>query len=80
MVDMLQLSTETVAPGSYIFVEDKEPKNYFYIIREGNVQGIRRYSKGSRMYEPGNIIGVVPCMTGRSQTESVIAKSPTTLV
>lgn len=77
---MLQLSTETVAPGSYIFVEDKEPKDYFYIIREGNVQGIRRYSKQSRVYEPGSVIGVVPCMTGRSQTESVIAKNQVTLV
>lgn len=77
---MLQLSTETVAPGSYIFVEDKEPKDYFYIIRSGDVQCIRRYSKSSRTYEPGNVIGVVPCMTGRSQTESVIAKSQVTLV
>lgn len=77
---MLQLSTETMAPGSYIFVEDKEPKDYFYIIREGSVQGIRRYSKQSRTYDAGSVIGVVPCMTGRSQTESVIAKSQVTLV
>lgn len=77
---MLNLSVETVAPGSYIFVEDKEPQDYFYIIKSGEVQGIRRYSKNVRICETGTVIGIIPCMTGRSQTETVRAKTQVTLV
>ena len=77
---MLNLSVETVAPGSYILVENKEPQDYFYIIKSGEVLGTRRYSKTSRTLGNGNVIGVVPCMTARSQTESVLAKTQVTLV
>jgi CRP-like cAMP-binding protein len=77
---MLHLSIESIAAGSYIFVEDKDPQNYFYIIQSGKVQCTHRYSKNVRIYNEGNIIGVVSCMTGRSQTESVITQTPVKLV
>ncbi len=79
-VTMLKLTIETVPSGSYIFVEDKAPQDYFYIIQSGTVQCSRKFSKDVRSYDEGNIIGIVSCMTGRSQPESVRAKDTVKLV
>ncbi len=77
---MFKPTIENIASGSYIFMENREPQDYFYIIQSGTVVCSHKHSEKKVTYGAGNIIGVVSCMTGRTQTESVLAVSPVTAV
>ncbi|MBO5137460.1 MAG: cyclic nucleotide-binding domain-containing protein [Spirochaetaceae bacterium] len=71
---MLQLSFVNFKSGSYILVEGKPCGDKFFIIRTGTVRCIRERANSAVVnLGPGDFIGVVPCMSGQNQFESVIA-------
>ncbi len=73
---MLQLGTVSFTQNSYILVEGTPAMDKFFIIQSGKVRCYHETQiPGSTadLLGPGDFIGVVPCMTGHSQTETVIA-------
>lgn len=75
---MLQLSFVNFRPNSYLFVEGKENNDHFYIIQSGNVRCFKQNDEKELSVKnlgPGDFVGVIPCMAGRSQIESAIALS-----
>ena len=76
---MLQLSFVNFRKDSYILVEGRPATDRFYIIQKGKVVCTRKMTLGvgDDYYTlgPGDFIGVIPCMSGRPQIETVIALS-----
>lgn len=71
---MLQLSFVNFRKDSYILIEGKPCGDKFYIIRNGNVRCVReRTTVPPVQLGPGDFIGVIPCMSGHDQFETVIA-------
>jgi len=73
---VLQLSFVNFRKGSYIFVEGKAGGDKFYIIQNGKVRSYKELEIGDDVavtYGPGDFIGVIPCMSGHSQIETVVA-------
>lgn len=73
---MLQLSFVNFGKDSYIFVEGKPCTEKFYIIKSGKVRCVRERQVVPPVYlGPGDFIGVIPCMTGHNQYETVVAET-----
>ena len=75
---MLQLAFVNFRKDSYIVVEGKSESDRFYIIQSGHVRCHRQNDvPGStpELLGPGDFVGVIPCMSGHSQIETVIAIS-----
>ncbi|MBP3708802.1 MAG: cyclic nucleotide-binding domain-containing protein [Treponema sp.] len=73
---MLQLSFVNFRKGSYLVVEGKAESDRFFIIQSGNVRAFRATDTAGgpmKILGPGDFIGVIPCMSGHSQIETVIA-------
>jgi CRP-like cAMP-binding protein len=73
---VLQLGTVVYRPNSYIFVEDTPATDYFLIIQRGNVRCYHEtFVPGSAPYMlgAGDFVGVISCMTGHTQNETVVA-------
>ena len=72
---MLQLQISRFNQGTYIVVEGKTDNDHFYIIQQGYVQCTKATSTGLApvKFGPGDFVGVVPCMSGKSQIETAIA-------
>ncbi|AEE16884.1 Crp/Fnr family transcriptional regulator [Treponema brennaborense] len=71
---MLQLSFVNFRKDSFILVEGNPCGDRFFIIRSGSVRCVKeRAVVQSATFGPGDFIGVVPCLSGHAQTESVIA-------
>lgn len=73
---MLQLSYVNFRKDSYLLIEGKEEYSRFYIIQSGQVRCFRAnepYNDSTKVLGPGDFVGVIPCMAGRFQVESVIA-------
>ena len=73
---MLQLSFVSFRKDSYIFVEGKNDSDKFYIIKTGNVKCFKMNDPNNistKTLGPGDFIGVIPCMSGHSQIENVVA-------
>ena len=80
-VVLLQLAFLNYRKNSYILLEGKDTTDRFFIIQSGQV----RCSKVLNLVEdkilgPGDFVGVVPCMAGRPQTETVIAMTDVVLI
>lgn len=73
---MLQLSLVNFSKNSYLIVEGKPNSDRFYIIRTGTVTCVRsRPGVAPIRLGPGDFVGVVPCMSGHVQYETVIAET-----
>ena len=73
---MLQLSFVSFRKDSYILVEGKNDSDKFYIIKTGNVKCFKMNDPNNistKTLGPGDFIGVIPCMSGHSQIENVVA-------
>jgi CRP-like cAMP-binding protein len=73
---LIQLSFVNYRKDSYIYVEGKPASDKFFIIQSGKVRCFKSVEVGddvSTILGPGDFIGVVPCMSGHSQIESVVA-------
>lgn len=73
---MLQLSFVNFRKGSYILVEGKNDSDKFYIIKTGNVKCFKMNDPNNistKTLGPGDFVGVIPCMSGHSQIENVVA-------
>lgn len=72
----MQLSFVNFRKDSYILIEGKPCGDRFYIIRSGTVRCVReRGGVPAAQLGPGDFIGVIPCMSGHDQFETVIATS-----
>ncbi|HZK20258.1 MAG TPA: cyclic nucleotide-binding domain-containing protein [Treponemataceae bacterium] len=74
---MLQLSILNFTKGSYLFVQGQAENDRFYIIQKGQVRCYKELEVDSTMniLGPGDFAGVIPCMAGQSQIETVVATS-----
>ena len=73
---MLQLSFVNFRKGSYLVVEGKAESDRFFIIQSGNVRCFKATDTPGgpiKLLGPGDFVGVIPCMSGHSQIETVIA-------
>ncbi|QTQ11262.1 cyclic nucleotide-binding domain-containing protein [Treponema parvum] len=73
---MLQLAFVNFRKGSYLVVEGKAESDRFYIIQSGHVKcwsSNMTASASNQLLGPGDFVGVIPCMSGHSQIENVIA-------
>ena len=73
---MLQLAFVNFKPNSYILVEGTPGIDRFFIIQSGKVSCYHETQvPGSQptMLGPGDFVGVIPCMSGHSQSENVMA-------
>ncbi|MBE6349243.1 MAG: cyclic nucleotide-binding domain-containing protein [Spirochaetaceae bacterium] len=73
---MVQLSTIRFQKGSYLLIEGKSDNDRFFIIQQGSVKIFHEIEVDdslSSILGPGDFVGVVPCMSGHNQTESVVA-------
>lgn len=73
---MLQLSFVNFRKGSYILIEGKNDSDKFYIIKTGNVKCFKMNDPNNistKTLGPGDFVGVIPCMSGHSQIENVVA-------
>lgn len=80
---MLQLSFVNFRKGSYLVVEGKAESDRFYIIQSGNVRCYKASDipgEPPRLLGPGDFVGVIPCMSGHSQIETVIAVTDVTCI
>lgn len=80
---MLQLSFVNFKQNSYILVEGTPATDRFFIIQSGKVKCYHETQMpGSsiRIYGTGDFIGVIPCMSGHSQTETVVALTDVTAI
>jgi len=70
------LSFVNFRQNSYILVEGTPATDRFFIIQSGRVKCFHELSiPGSvpAILGPGDFVGVIPCMSGHAQTESVVA-------
>jgi CRP-like cAMP-binding protein len=70
------LSFVNFRKGSYILVEGKNDSDKFYIIKTGNVKCFKMNDPNNistKTLGPGDFVGVIPCMSGHSQIENVVA-------
>lgn len=75
---MLQLAFVNFRKDSYLVVEGKADSDRFFIIQQGHVRCHREKQIPGGTPEilgPGDFVGVIPCMSGHSQIETVIAAS-----
>lgn len=75
---MLQLSFVNFRKDTYILIEGKEITDCFYIIQSGHVKLIHQNQipgAESQVLGPGDFIGVISCMSQRSQIETAMAMS-----
>lgn len=73
---MLQLSFVNFRKGSYLLVEGNASGDKFFIIQSGKVRCYKALEVGDDVATtlgPGDFIGVIPCMSGHSQIETVVA-------
>ena len=73
---MLQLAFVNFRKDSYLFVEGKSAGDRFYILQSGKVRCTKEVSIGDDaacLLGPGDFVGVIPCMSGHSQIETVVA-------
>jgi len=73
---LVQLSTIRFQKGSYLLIEGKSDNDRFFIIQQGSVKIFHEIEVDdslSSILGPGDFVGVVPCMSGHNQTESVVA-------
>ena len=73
---MLQLSFVNFRKDSYLVVEGKAESDRFFIIQQGHVRCHRENEvpgENPELLGPGDFVGVIPCMSGHSQIETVIA-------
>lgn len=73
---MLQLSIVNFRRDSYLFVEGKENNDHFYIIQSGKVRCFKQNDPrgiSTKNLGLGDFVGVIACMSGHSQIESVVA-------
>lgn len=73
---MLQLSFVNFRKDSYILVEGKNDSDKFFIIKTGNVKCFKMNDPNNistKTLGPGDFVGVIPCMSGHSQIENVVA-------
>ncbi len=75
---MLHLSFANFKQNSFILIEGTPANDRFYIIQSGRVQSYHETpipGNAPTMLGPGDFVGVISCMAGHSQTESVVALS-----
>ncbi len=80
---MLQLAFVNFKKGTYLVVEEKESSDIFYIIQNGRVMCQKQDvvpGTDPDYLGPGDFVGVVPCMAGRSQIETVVAVTDVTAI
>lgn len=80
---MLQLSFVNFRKDSYILVEGKNDSDKFYIIKTGNVKCFKMNDPNNistKTLGPGDFVGVIPCMSGHSQIENVVALTDVTCI
>ncbi len=80
---MLQLSFVKFTAGSYLLVEGTDSNDRFYIIQTGKVKCYHEMpvpGAAVKNLGPGDFVGVIPCMSGHSQTETVTALSDVTAI
>ncbi|MDR1363068.1 MAG: Crp/Fnr family transcriptional regulator [Spirochaetaceae bacterium] len=84
MVSVPQLSVVEYRKGMYLLVEGKNSNGIFFIVRDGRVELSKQMQfteeKDISIMAPGDFVGIVPAMAGRSQFESAQAIVDTTLV
>ncbi len=72
----MQLSLVNFSKNSYLIVEGKPNSDRFYIIRTGTVICVRSRPGGTpTRLGPGDVVGIIPCMSGHIQHENVIAET-----
>lgn len=75
---VLQLSFVNFRKDTYILIEGKQLTDCFYIIQSGHVKLIHQNQipgAENQVLGPGDFIGVISCMSSRSQIETVITLS-----
>ncbi|MCR4821991.1 MAG: cyclic nucleotide-binding domain-containing protein [Treponema sp.] len=75
---MLQLSFVNFRQGTYILIEGKDVADYFYIIQSGHVKLIHQNQvpgAENQVLGPGDFMGVISCMSQRTQIETCTAMS-----
>ena len=75
---MLQLSFVNFRKDTYILIEEKQITDCFYIIQSGHVKLIHQNQipgAENQILGPGDFIGVISCMSSRSQIETAMALS-----
>ena len=80
---MLQLSFVNFKPNSHILLEGAPATDRFFIIQSGRARSYNEVHVPGIMPEvlgPGDFIGVIACMSGHSQTKSVVAIEPVTAI
>ena len=80
---MLQLSFVKFTAGSYLLVEGTDSNDRFYILQTGKVKCYHEMPVPGATVKnlgPGDFVGVIPCMSGHSQTETVTALTDVTAI
>lgn len=80
---MLQLSFVNFKANSYVFVEGTPSSDRFFIIQTGKVSCYHEApipGSSSKSLGPGDFVGVIPCMSGHSHTETVKAITDVTAI
>ncbi len=78
---MLQLAFLNYRKNAYILIEGKEASDRFFIIQKGQVRCSRVVSVvEDTILGPGDFVGVIPCMAGRPQIETVIALTDVVII
>jgi len=84
MNNPLQLSLVNFRKGAYIIVEGKQKADYFYIIRQGQVQISKEVEiveeEGGNLLFPGDFFGVVSTMSSHSHIETARAVTDVVLI
>ncbi len=84
MNNPLQLSLVNFRKGAYIIVEGKQKADYFYIIRQGQVQISKEVEiveeEGGNLLSPGDFFGVVSTMSSHSHIETARAVTDVVLI
>ena len=80
---MLQLSFVKFPQNSLIFIEGTPASDKFYIIQTGKVRcysDVATPGSQAEFLGPGDFIGVISCMSGKSQAKNVTAITEVTLI
>lgn len=73
---LLQLSFVNFRKDSFLIVEGQAETENFYIIQSGKVRTYRDIevsSQDQKILGPGDVVGVISCMSGHSRTEYAVA-------
>lgn len=73
---MLQLTSVSFKRGTFLLLEGALANDRFYIIQSGRVACSATLGMGrnvSRILSTGDFVGVIPCMSGHTQIENVVA-------